>query len=65
VEVRLSGAHWQLYVNRSRFTSKGAGLEFGDLDKLAERAEIPFAPGARTTAAKPGVKSWMPPRSAD
>ncbi len=35
VEVRQQDGRWQLYVNQKPFYIKGAGLEFGDQEKLA------------------------------
>lgn len=35
VEVRQTDGRWQLYVNHQPFFIKGAGLEFGDQEKLA------------------------------
>jgi len=35
VEVRQTDGRWQLYVNQKPFYIKGAGLEFGDQEKLA------------------------------
>lgn len=35
VEVRQSDGRWQLFVNTRPFFIKGAGLEFGDQEKLA------------------------------
>jgi len=35
VEVRQLGGRWQLLVNQQPFYIKGAGLEFGDQEKLA------------------------------
>ncbi len=35
VEVRQTAGRWQLYVNQKPFFIKGAGLEFGDQEKLA------------------------------
>ena len=35
VEVRRADGRWQLYVNRQPFYIKGAGLEFGNQEKLA------------------------------
>ena len=35
VELRQTGGRWQLYVNNKQFFVKGAGLEFGDQEKLA------------------------------
>ena len=35
VEVRQTGGRWQLYVNQQPFYIKGAGLEFGNQEKLA------------------------------
>ena len=35
VEVRQTGGRWQLFVNQKPFFIKGAGLEFGDQEKLA------------------------------
>ncbi|EEF63056.1 glycoside hydrolase family 2 TIM barrel-domain containing protein [Pedosphaera parvula] len=35
VEVRKTDSRWQLYVNRQPFYIKGAGLEFGDQERLA------------------------------
>jgi hypothetical protein len=35
VEVRNLGGHWKLLVNGKPFFIKGAGLEFGDQEKLA------------------------------
>ena len=35
VEVRQENGRWQLYVNHQPFFIKGAGLEFGDQEKLA------------------------------
>ncbi|HEY1789419.1 MAG TPA: hypothetical protein VGJ73_14770 [Verrucomicrobiae bacterium] len=35
VELRQSDGRWQLYVNHEKFFVKGAGLEFGNQEKLA------------------------------
>jgi len=35
VEVRQTDGRWQLFVNQKPFFIKGAGLEFGDQEKLA------------------------------
>jgi hypothetical protein len=35
VELRHADGRWQLYVNQKPFYIKGAGLEFGDQEKLA------------------------------
>jgi hypothetical protein len=35
VEVRQAGGKWRLYVNGKQFFINGAGLEFGDQEKLA------------------------------
>lgn len=35
VEIRQMDGRWQLYVNQKPFYIKGAGLEFGDQEKLA------------------------------
>jgi len=35
VEVRQTDGRWQLYVNEKPFYIKGAGLEFGDQERLA------------------------------
>jgi hypothetical protein len=35
VEIRQVEGRWQMYVNRQPFYIKGAGLEFGDQEKLA------------------------------
>jgi hypothetical protein len=35
VEVRQADGRWQLFVNQKPFFIKGAGLEFGDQEKLA------------------------------
>ena len=35
VEVRQTAGRWQLFVNQQPFYIKGAGLEFGDQEKLA------------------------------
>src|SRR5271163_3896579 len=35
VEVRQLDGRWRLYVNHQPFYIKGAGLEFGDQEKLA------------------------------
>ena len=35
VEIRQVGSHWELLVNHQPFYIKGAGLEFGDQEKLA------------------------------
>ncbi|MEI6194503.1 MAG: hypothetical protein WCS42_09245, partial [Verrucomicrobiota bacterium] len=35
VEVRRADGRWQLYVIRQPFYIKGAGLEFGNQEKLA------------------------------
>ena len=35
IELRQADGRWQLYVNHQPFFVKGAGLEFGDQEKLA------------------------------
>ncbi len=42
VEVRGTNGHWRLYVNQEPFYIKGAGIEFGPVDKLKERGGNSF-----------------------
>jgi hypothetical protein len=42
VEVRCTDGRWQLYVNQEPFYIKGAGIEFGSMEKLKERGGNSF-----------------------
>src|SRR5689334_6386279 len=42
VQVRKSGEKFQLYVNNQPFYIKGAGLEFGSQEKLAQHGGNSF-----------------------
>jgi len=42
VEVRCADGRWQLYVNQEPFYIKGAGIEFGSVEKLKERGGNSF-----------------------
>ncbi len=52
-EIRKEGGRFQLYVDNEKFYIKGAGLEFGDIPKLAEHGGNSF----RTWRTKNGRRS--------
>jgi hypothetical protein len=58
VEVRQADGRWQLYVNHKPFYITGAGLEFGDQEKLAARGGNSFRTWRTDNGRQTGQQVW-------